>query len=294
MTLLAGGVGDVVFNGPLVLALPISLAAGALSFFSPCCLPLVPGYLSYVSGLAGAEVSTGPSLPNSVVGLDSPVAAGSYALATRTVPPQTRDHMDTPARRRTLIGATLFVLGFAMVFTAYGAAFGGLGLALGRHQRVLVKVLGGLTIVLGLSFVGAFTKVPGLRATGRTVRLRYRPAVGLAGAPALGVLFGLGWTPCIGPTLAAVLSLSTTTGTATRGAVLAFTYAVGLGMPFLLMAVAFTRVLRVVAWARRHAAAVMRVGGAMLVGVGLLEVTGEWTALVARLQGLISGTQLPL
>jgi len=267
----------VVLTGSLLLAMPVALAAGALSFFSPCCLPLVPGYLSYVTGMSGADVARHAGRCEA-----EPHSHASASAESR------------PARGRALLGATLFVLGFSAVFVAYGAAFGGLGVLLGRNQQVLTRVLGGLTIALGVMFLGLFARVPWLRSSGRTFRFGYRPTLGLAGAPVVGVLFGLGWTPCIGPTLAAVLALSTTAGTATRGAVLAFTYSLGLGVPLLLVAVAFRRVVRVAGFARRHAQGVMRLGGVLLISVGLLQLTGAWVSLIARLQGLISGTQLPL
>lgn len=267
------GVGDLVASGPLLFAAPVALAAGGLSFFSPCCLPLVPGYLSYVTGMAGAETSA-----TAIAG------AGEGEVASRA----------RAQTRRTILGAVLFVLGFSAVFVSYGAAFGGLGAQLIVHQGGLTKVLGAATIVLGLAFTGVLARLPLLRGMNRTVRLNFRPSTGLVGAPFLGVLFGIGWTPCIGPTLAVVLLLSSDAGTAGRGALLAFIYALGLGVPFILMAAAFSRMIGVVGFARRHAVGIMRTGGLLLVAVGVAQVSGIWTELIARLQGSISGTTLPL
>jgi cytochrome c-type biogenesis protein len=285
------GVAQFVTSGPLILALPVAAAAGAVTFLSPCCLPLVPGYLSFVTGMAGAGGSPVTTEPASEV---VPAAAGAdgagvavaapplAAAATATVPP----------RGRVVAGTALFVLGFSLVFVAYGAALGGLGHLLTGHARLLTQILGGLTIVLGLLFAGALDR---FSFAGRIVRPSARPRAGLAGAPLLGVMFGLGWTPCIGPTLTAVLALSASTGTVGRGAVLAFVYALGLGVPFLLVSFGFSVAMRASAFFRRRARLVTRIGGAMLVCVGLLEVTGAWTTFMAWLQvHWVSNYQPPL
>ena len=270
------GIGQLVTSGPLILALPVAAAAGAVTFLSPYCLPLVPGYLSFVTGMAGAGGSPVAAIPvetEAVAPADgSGVAvAAPPVAATATVPP----------RGRVVAGTALFVLGFSLVFVAYGAALGGLGHLLTGHARLLTQILGGLTIVLGLLFAGALDR---FSLAGRIVRPSARPRAGLTGAPLLGVMFGLGWTPCIGPTLTAVLALSASTGTVARGALLAFVYALGLGVPFVLVSFGFSVAMRAFAFFRRRARLVTRIGGAMLVGVGLLEVTGAWTTFMAWLQ----------
>ncbi|MFC7220319.1 cytochrome c biogenesis CcdA family protein [Streptomyces polyrhachis] len=230
---------ETVTSGALLLALPVAVLGGLVSFFSPCVLPLVPGYLSYVTGVSGTDLAE--------------------------------------ARRgRMVLGAGLFVLGFTVVFVSGGALFGGFGSTLLAHRETLNKVLGALTILLGLSFMGYLW--PGM--TQREFRLHRRPAIGLAGAPMLGVLFGVGWTPCIGPTLSAVLSLSASEASAGRGALLTAAYCLGLGVPFVLAAVAFRRALGAFGWVKRHYVWVMRIGGGMLVAVGVLLVTGGWDRIV--------------
>lgn len=190
-----------------------------------------------------------------------------------------------------MVGTCLFVLGFAAVFTSYGVAFGAAGTALLEHQVLVTRVLGVFTIGLGLMFAGLLNRIP---FASRAWRATYRPKVGVAGAPLLGVMFGVGWTPCIGPTLAAVLALSTSTGGTARGAALSFAYSVGLGVPFLLAALGVERAFKVFELARRHAHTVMRVGGLLLVLVGVLQVTGVWSLLIYRLQGVVANWQSPL
>jgi cytochrome c-type biogenesis protein len=213
---------ETITDGSLVLALPLALAAGLVSFLSPCVLPLVPGYLSYVTGLSAAEV------------------------------------FDEAAQRRgrLLLGALLFVTGFTVVFVSAGVLLGGFG---------------------------------GLPWLQRDLRVRSKPAVGLAGAPMLGVLFGLGWTPCIGPTLGAVMALGIDSGTAARGGILAVAYCLGLGLPFVVTALAFGRAMSAFAWVKRHHVWVMRAGGAMLVTIGILLVTGVWNDMTVALQVWVNG-----
>ncbi len=289
------GVGQLVTSGPLLLALPVAAAAGAVTFLSPCCLPLVPGYLSFVTGMAGA--GAGGPRPVSVVDAppgQSPPDGGPGASGLAVAAPPVAPALPVPtppAKSRMVAGTALFVLGFSVVFVSYGAALGGLGHLLTGHARVLTQILGGLTILLGLLFAGVFDR---FWFAGRIVRPSARPKAGLAGAPLLGVMFGLGWTPCIGPTLTAVLALSATTGTVARGALLAFVYALGLGVPFVLVSFGFQRAMRAFSFARRHARLITQVGGAMLVCVGLLEVTGAWSTFVAWLQVHWASYQAPL
>jgi cytochrome c-type biogenesis protein len=287
---IGGSISDIVLSGPLILALVIAAAAGAISFFSPCCLPLVPGYLSYVAGIAGSERTgtTNASAPALRAETTSDVGCGgAEATGTAVLAPATR----VPARSRTVLGAVLFVAGFSAVFTSYGAAFGAFGSLLITHQELLVRVLGALTIVLGLMFTGLLWRVP---LAGRTFRFSYKPRAGLAGAPLVGALFGLGWTPCIGPTLAAVLTLATSSADAGRGAALSLAYSLGLGIPFILAAMSVSKVMRSFGWARRHTRGIMIFGGGMLIVLGLLQVTGLWLSLISRFQGVIAGWQVPL
>jgi cytochrome c-type biogenesis protein len=287
----ASSASDAVFSGPLLVAILISAAAGLVSFFSPCCLPLVPGYLSYVAGLSGAEASAGTSTEPRGTAARTGAVDPSDPVGTRTMLRPRQRHGWTTLRSRTLVGGVLFVAGFSAVFTSYGALFGALGAQLIRHQVLLTQVLGVLTIVLGLMFTGLLWRIPW---TGRSLRIPYRPRAGLLGAPLVGVLFGLGWTPCIGPTLGAVLTLATSAAAPGRGAVLSLAYSAGLGIPFIIAAWSMHKTLTTFGWARRHAALLMRLGGALLILLGLLQVTGLWFELITRMQGLIVGWQTPL
>jgi cytochrome c-type biogenesis protein len=290
------GVEQLVQSGPLILAAPVAAAAGAITFLSPCILPLVPGYLSYVTGMSGtdaqraataASAQAATAQPASAARAGGPVAAaGTVSVATAPSRPA------PPARGRTVLGTLLFVIGFSAVFASEGLAFGGLGSVLQRHSAGLTQLLGGRTIVLGLLFAGVFDRFP---VTGRIMRPSVRPRAGLAGAPLLGVLFGLSWTPCVGPTLGVVMSLAFTSGTAVRGAVLAFIYGLGLGIPFLIVALAFQRGMTAFGFAREHARLITRIGGGLLVVVGVLEVTGAWTAALTWLKvHWIASYQAPL
>lgn len=246
------GIGELVASGSW-LAIPIAFAAGLVAFLSPCVLPLAPGYLSYVTGLTGAELAD---------------PAGK--------------------RWRVLVGSLLFVLGFSIVFVSYGVLFGGLGSLLLQYADVINRILGIVVIVMGLAFMGV---IPGLQ---RDYRIHTVPKWGVAGAPVLGIVFGLGWTPCIGPTLTAVQSLAFAEASAARGAFLSLVYCLGLGLPFVLIGLLFSRVGGAIAWVRRHSLLVMRVGGGMLVVVGIVLVTGLWTDFTVWLRVTIPGFETVL
>jgi cytochrome c-type biogenesis protein len=241
-------------SGPLLLAVGVAALAGLVSFLSPCVLPLVPGYVSYVTGMAGADL-------DAALGTDPlgrPVArTGGLGV-----------------RGRIATATLLFVAGFTVVFTLASVLLARAGRSLLVHQRIEEIVVGALIVVLGLAFLGL---IPGLQ---RDLRLRRLPAAGLAGAPLLGAVFGLSWSPCVGPTLGAVLGLAWTGGQTGRAVTLAVAYCVGLGVPFLAFGLGLRRLLGMFAAVRRHGRWVTRFGGALLVLVGLALLTGVWTEFV--------------
>lgn len=264
-----------VTDGPLLFALPVAAAAGLVSFLSPCVLPLVPGYLSYVTGLTGVDLATGTA---------APAPAGSAAVASGDVLVRTQAPAEQRVRARVLLGSVLFVLGFSAVFVSEGALFGTVGQSLQEHRAVIDQVLGVLTVFLGLTFLGL---VPGMQ---REVRFHRLPRAGLAGAPVLGVLFGFGWTPCLGPTLGAVQTLAFTQASAGRGAILTAAYCAGLGIPFVLTGLAYRRALGAFTVVKRHYDVVLKVGGGLLVVIGLLLVSGRWELLMIKLRVLVAGS----
>ncbi|WP_043846275.1 cytochrome c biogenesis CcdA family protein [Crystallibacter crystallopoietes] len=235
--------GETVLSGSVLLAIPVAMLAGLVSFMSPCVLPLVPGYLGYVTGLTGAD-------------------------------------LESQRRGRMFAGIGLFVLGFSVVFVAIGAVFGQLGAWLkGTEAAWVTQLLGVVVLLMGVIFMG------GLSWFQRDRKIHSRPPAGLWGAPVLGMTFGLGWAPCIGPTFSAVQALAFSGGAdAAKGAFLAFVYCLGLGVPFLLIALGARRGMGAMAFFRRHRLFLQRAGGGMLVVLGLLMVTGLWGSWVTQLQ----------
>jgi len=250
---------EAVAGGQLAVALPVALLAGLISFLSPCVLPLVPGYLGYVGGLAGGGRR-----------------AGGTGQAPGAAPPQ-------HDRRRVVVGVLLFIAGFSLVFVGGSIAFSAAGFWLIQWRDLIVRLMGLVVIALGLVFVGQFTFLQ------RTVKPGFVPATGLAGAPLLGIVFGIGWTPCIGPTLTAIYALSFTSGSAAQSVLLGLAYCVGLGVPFLLVALGFGWAARSISFVKRHMRVVNIVGGSILIAIGLLMVTGLWSSLMSHLGAVIAG-----
>ncbi|WP_299298928.1 cytochrome c biogenesis CcdA family protein [uncultured Brachybacterium sp.] len=247
-------------SGSLLLAVAVAAAAGLVAFLSPCVLPVVPGYLGYVSGLAG-QSAVGPGT----------------GVGTKRARPRTG---------RMLAGSALFVAGFAVVFMVLGGFAGALGYLLQEYSVWINRIAGAIVIIMGLLFMGVF---PGLSAT-RPVSSK-RPDAGLLGAPLMGLIFGLSWTPCIGPTYAAIVALSLDgggDGAALRGAVLALAYSLGLGIPFVVFALLFERALGLSKKLAAHRRTIGLLSGALLIAIGVLLMTGVWTTWMSGLQGLIT------
>lgn len=241
-----------VLTGPLLLAAGAAALAGLVSFVSPCVLPLVPGYVGYVTGLSGSSLKEKETW-------------------------------------RVVVGISLFVLGFTLVFVLLGTGFSALGAVFSQWQPLLIRILGVLVIIAGFVFMGGF----GLLQNEH--RIRARPKAGLWGAPVLGATFALGWAPCVGPTLSAVLTMSVSfggDGTLWRGAFLAFVYCLGLGIPFILLAIAIHRGAGRLSWVRKHQSAIVRAGGILLIVLGIIMASGLWTMWMTSLQGLIYGFEV--
>lgn len=226
------------FDGFLLVAIPLSILAGVVSFASPCVLPLVPGYLSFAAGYS-------------------------------------------QARGRIFLGSLLFVVGFSALFISYGLLFGGIGSQISAHEEIITRVLGVFTIILGVIFAGAFPMMP-------TLRPRVSTTGGLIGAPVLGFLFGIGWTPCIGPALATVQTLAFSESSAFRGAILSFGYCIGLGLPFIATGLFFDKSEKLRKFLSRHGRAISIFGGVLLIIIGLLQITGIWNSLMIDLRSTIS------
>ncbi|MFY1635563.1 cytochrome c biogenesis CcdA family protein [Solwaraspora sp. WMMB335] len=234
---------EIARSGPVLLALGLAALAGLVSFLSPCVLPLAPGYLSYVTGLAGSDLDA------------------------------------TDGRSgRVLAGTLLFVAGFTTVFTLTAIVVAGIGRFLFTYQRPVEIGVGLVIVLLGLAFVGL---VPGMQ---RELRIHRLPQAGLIGAPVFGAVFALSWTPCVGPTLGAVIGMATVSGQTDRAAALAVAYCLGLGLPFVIFGLAFRRLLGVFTMIRRNSRWVTRVGGATLILIGIALVTGGWHEFVIWVQ----------
>jgi cytochrome c-type biogenesis protein len=255
----------VVADGPMLLAIGAALLAGLVSILSPCVLPLVPGYLSYVTGLAGSD-------------MEAVMGRGGATTKTRTM----------ALKSRVLAGSGLFVLGFSVVFTLTVVLVSNIGNLLTSHREVLNTVVGAVIIVLGLGYLGW---IPGFQ---REARISKLPAAGLAGAPIFGAVFALSWIPCVGPTLGAVIGLATTTGQTDRSIVLGLAFSLGLGLPFVLFGLFFRRLLGVFKAIRRNSRWVTRIGGGLLILVGIALVTGAWNHFLIWLTTTFNVSEVPV
>ena len=237
---------NTVTQGSLFIAILISFSAGLISFLSPCVLPLVPGYLSFITGF----------------GLN----------ANKSI-----------RKSKALIATLLFIAGFTFVFVCIGMFFGGIGGWFISYGRIIERIMGLFVIALGISYLGFWNLFK------REYRFRTPVKQGLIGAPLLGALFAIGWTPCIGPTLAAVQTLAFNQATVSRGAILSAFYGFGLGLPFLFITFALEKVLVSVSWLRKQQALFIKMGGLLLIIIGILLATGLWSEVTVEMRILISG-----
>jgi cytochrome c-type biogenesis protein len=267
-------IGALVADGSLLVAIPIAILAGAISFLSPCVLPLVPGYLGFIGGAVAPRAS-----------VTSPVAAGVSSRSARST---TETSIVEPSRGRLLGGVLLFIAGFTVVFMAVNILGGTVGRFFLEYADAITRVMGVVIILLGLVFIGLFGFAQ------RTFKPQIRSNLGLIGAPLLGLALGIGWAPCIGPTLGAILAMSWNFGDPVRAGLLGLAYSLGLGIPFVLITLGFGWATRSVGFLRRHIRTVNIIGGVLLVILGVLMVTGVWTALMAQLQGVFLNVPLPL
>ncbi|WP_434809833.1 cytochrome c biogenesis CcdA family protein [Microbacterium sp. bgisy189] len=277
--------GSVVLDGALWLAIPIAVLAGLLSFLSPCVLPLVPGYLGFISGAVAPASARSSASQIRTSSPDSDAAGSTIRIREQSPNPVTPA---AASRGRLLLGVGLFIAGFTVVFLVLIVFGATLGRAFIAYQDAITRILGIVVIAMGLVFIGVFGFAQ------RTFRPQLRQGLGLAGAPLLGIAMGIGWAPCIGPTLTAILSIAISQADPWRAGVLAIAYSLGLGIPFLLLAIGFGWASRTVGFLKRHIRAVNIVGGVLLIVLGLLMVTGLWTELMSRLAGVVGSVQLPL
>jgi cytochrome c-type biogenesis protein len=273
-------VGGIVADGSLLVAIPIAVLAGLISFLSPCVLPLVPGYLGFIGGAAAPRP---PRASRAARAASSGRVGRTIAGSPTVTVAETDAATPAPTRGRLLAGVLLFIAGFAVVFMTINILGGTLGVFLVQYTDIITRVLGAVIIVLGLVFVGAFGFAQ------RIARPQVRGNLGLVGAPLLGLALGIGWAPCIGPTLAVILNMSFDSASAGRGALLGLAYSLGLGIPFVLITLGFGWAVRSVAFVRRHIRAVNIVGGVVLIVLGVLMVAGVWSTWMAQLQGVFAG-----
>ncbi len=277
--------GALVADGSLLIAIPIAILAGAISFLSPCVLPLVPGYLGFIGGAVSARPAPRVrSLARS--SQDSSANVRDTDDSAKSV--TTAETDAAPPRGRLVLGVLLFIAGFTVVFVSMAMLGGTLGRFLLEYQDLITRILGVVIIAMGFVFIGWF----GLAQ--RISRPQVRGNLGLIGAPLLGIALGIGWAPCIGPTLAVILTMAFDSGSAARAALLGVAYSLGLGIPFLLLTLGFGWATRSVSFVRRHIRVVNLIGGAVLIVLGLLMVTGVWTAVMAQLQGVFASVPAPL